>query len=229
MDLEEALRHAGRENERELEERARNALPTYLFVWGTGKKKRLFCTNCLSDDMPLRQETEMPAWAAADPYVDSTYTAEHPKEYLGLRAPAFRCDIDYDNSGKHLHYGSCPVCGSMGQYRLNSKGRKHLTDRVFLIRYRRSAIEERALVLVGYLAICGYGNWDEQNERAPEIYTDLREICVFRPGQPGERFTKKVSDWGVDGLKSWWTHPKSCVGGYDPWRGCYGSKATLTR
>ena len=39
----------------------------------------------------------------------------------------------------------------------------------------------------------------------------------------GAVFTKKVSDWGVDGLKSWWTHPKSCVGGYDPWRGCYGS------
>lgn len=144
----------------------------------------------------------------------------------------------FTQSGKHNDYGACPICGSLVQYKSFHLGRKTLNDRILLIRYQKSAIDERALVMLGYLVICDWGRWDDYNEWLPELYTDLREICVFRAGQKGERFTKRVRteiDWDappdengyLHGRKAaYWTRNEKCVSGFDPWNGPFRESNT---
>lgn len=232
MELEEALRHAGPiyagEYQNELERRARQALPHYLFTWKEGRQKKGYCTNCLNT-VTVSPADVIPDWVNADPYVDdddSNYAFHHPEEAYGLSGP-YEPYANCDNSGAHKHFGDCPCCGARVQYRGMGMGRKALSDRVFLIRYQRSAEEENALVMTGWLVICDWGKWNEYEQRFPEIYMDLREVCVFRPGVKGERFTKHVWFMGQeDGCGKLfalpvaeWRHPKQCHGGYDPWGG----------
>ena len=239
MNLEEALAHAGRQDMDEIERRAREALPHYMFTDGDARHRTGYCTCCQQTRIPLRQDASVPDWVMTDPYVDEELSGlHHPEHAFGFRGPwtehGKRGEKNtFTNSGKHLDYGTCPVCGNVVQYRSFHMGRKTLRDRILLIRYKKSAVEERALVMVGYLVICDWGAWDDYNEWLPELYIDLREICVFRPGQGGQRFTKRVGvepDWDaaanpegwIPGRKyAYWTKNKKCIGGFDPWQGPY--------
>ena len=230
MELEEALRHAGRVNECDVEDRARQALPHYMFTDGPRRKRTGYCTNCLTQDILIRRENTVPDWVAADPYADDEEGGllHHPETQWSLMGPYQEYGARYNQSGMHGDYGDCPICGARVRYRSFNMGRKTLSDRIFLIQYRKSRLEENALVMLGWLVICDWGKWDEYNERLPELYTDLREICVFRPGKGGERFTKHVCFYGESGEDGRlitlpvadWKHPKKCVGGFDPWSGC---------
>ncbi len=235
MDLNEALRHAGNiwnaNRQHELEDRARQALPHYMFTWKEGGKKRGYCTNCLSD-VDIREADAIPDYVRDDPYADDEEAdrLHHPERDFGFAGPyqsysTFDQAGRYDQSGKHGHWGDCPCCGCRVQYKGMGMGRKSLTDRVFLIQYSRSAEDESALVMLGWLVICEWGKWNEYEQRLPEIYMDLREVCVFRPGVPGERFCKRIlwiGEQDENGMlkvtpDSYWTHPKKCHGGFDPW------------
>lgn len=240
MTLEEAFAHAGRPTWADVEDRARQALPHYMFTDGKPRERTGYCTNCLNGDISLH-----------DPYRAMRYTMEpyetgdgndflhHPETQWGLLAPAtYYTQYPnegkmYDGSGTHGHYGDCPICGARVQYRSFRMGRKTLEDRIFLIRYGRSAVEENAIVMTGWLVICKWGKWDEYNERLPELDTDLREICVFRPGEGGRRFTKHVWFYGeTDGGNLYtlpmaeWKHPKKCNGGYNPYPEYFGVTKT---
>ncbi len=237
MELEEALRHAGPiwtgERQHDLERRARQALPHYLFTWKEGGKKKGYCTYCLNT-VTIRREDMIPDYVRDDPYADEEDSFHHPERAYGFAGPyqgysTFDQAGRFDQSGKHLHWGDCPCCGCRAQYRGMGMGRKTLSDRVFLIQYQKSADEENALVMTGWLVICDWGKWNEYEQRLPDLYMDLREVCVFRPGMKGERFIKRILWFGEqqeDGKlllapDAYWQHPKQCHGGFDPWGGSY--------
>lgn len=244
MELEEALRHAGRLDEGEVERRARDALPHYMFTDGDKRHRTGYCTCCQSQHIPIRADDSVPDWVRNDPYVDCDVEcdAHHPEWQLGFRGPwqSFGPNGErFTGSGKHNDFGYCPVCGNLVQYKSFNLGRKSLSDRILLIRYRKSAIDERSLVMLGWLVICDWGKWDDYNERLPELYVDLREICVFTPGQGGQRFTKRVFneiDWDAPPNKKGfmvvkrelaWTHNRQCVSGFDPWSGPFRQSGTF--
>lgn len=234
MELDEALRHAGNAYPMDLENRAREALPAYLWTWGKPKERRAYCSLCQEDNLRIDPGLAVPLWAAGEPYLDEETEEDeslfhHPKRVLRFDGPWLTYGRDtekFTQSGRHKDYGTCPACGNVAQYRSLSMGRKTLLDRIFLIRYRKSAVEENALVMLGYLVIRDWGAWDDYNEKEPETYIDLREICVFRPGRKGERFIKRILSYGEYDEKGQlivrpleeWRHPKECVGGFDPWR-----------
>lgn len=245
MDITEALRHAGNVMTAEAEERARLALPSYMFTDGDPRHREGYCTCCESARIPIRQDAYFPDWVVDDPYLeidDDGGSVHHVKKHFGFDSPW----MDFknprtgkeslNNSGRHGDYGRCPICGTIVQYRSFNMGRKTLRDRIFLIRYQRSRIEENTLVMLGYLVICDWKDWDDYNEAFPSFYMDLREICVFRPGEKGELFTTKVTRigeqdnegrWVSDVIKDW-VHPKQCIGGYDPWQGSFQFGYALT-
>lgn len=248
MNLEEALAHAGRQDMDVIERRAREALPHYMFTDGDARHRTGYCTCCQSQHIPIRADDSIPEWAATDPYAmcddDDETSVHHPEHQFGFRGPwreyGNRGDrFTLTNSGKHNDFGYCPVCGNLVQYKSFNLGRKSLSDRILLIRYRKSAIDERSLVMLGWLVICDWGAWDDYNEWLPELYVDLREICVFTPGQGGQRFTKRVFneiDWDappdengyMQGKKyAAWTHNRECLSGFDPWAGPFRESKTL--
>lgn len=238
MELEEAMRHAGAVYDRAVESRAAEALPQYMWTEGRPCSRRGFYTACGEGDIRILSDRSLPDYVINDPYCspkDTRTRAYHPEWDRGFRAPAAtwggRGLERFTQSGRHLDWGTCPLCGATVQYRSLNMGKKRLQDRIFLIRYVPSRIEENAFVMLGYLVIRDWRRWSEYETRMPETYIDLREICLFRAGKKGERFTKRpftVGSWDRDGYVVYttmftWTHPRVCKGGFDPWRGAFES------
>lgn len=241
MELEEAMRNAGRyaNDWRYAEERGRDALPKYMWMDGDKRHRKGYCTHCRCTDIDLSACEMTPGWVAADPYVDYE-DAEHWENELSLICPAFPTRWHgknaMDGSGRHGHFGRCPHCGMVVQYRNLNLGRKNLRDRAFLIRYEESCIDPGTLVMLGWLVWTDWGTWDECNQWAPEIESELREICVFRPGEGGSRFVRlgwTDADYDPETNRAvnfrhhlQWVRRKKCVGGFDPISGPFNSPGT---
>ena len=275
MNIEEAKRHAelGTKEYNALYDRARQAMPDYIWYWGKGKRKRGYCSAC-HNDFNLVQE---PGWVNQEQtpcgfvtrdngrtekgtawtseaqdmrgweYVeteDAGFDRNHPGRELGLISGHFSTAWNghdaYDLSGQHGHFGLCPLCGRLIQYRSLGRGRKSVQDRVFLIQYHKSAIDPDALVMTGWLCMMDWGGWDDYNEAEPDVDITRREICVFRPGQGGERFVTQTL-WTAEsrqdadgnilcyrprafGLE--WLRRKKCVSGFDPFAAFMGNGGT---
>lgn len=231
MEFEEACRHAGRyiRDWEYADVRGRDALPKYMWFHIKGKKKTGYCTHCRISGIDLDEASKTPGWVAAAPYVDYE-DAEHWETELELAGPAFPLrwngENAMDGSARHGHFGRCPHCGMVVQYRNINLGHKSMRDRAFLIRYEESCIEPGTLVMLGWLVWTDWGRWDDYNESYPEINEELREICVFRPGEGGNRFVMgswSSAEYDSETMQavnirrhSQWVHRKKCVGGFDP-------------
>lgn len=239
MTIEEAFRHAGpyiRDWEY-AETRGRDALPKYMWFHIDGKERTGYCTHCQHTGIDLDEAVKTPGWVAHDPYIDYD-DAEHWETELELSGPRFSLQWNgvsaMDGSSRHGHFGRCPHCGMVVQYRSLRMGRKGLRDRAFLIRWEESAIEPGTLVMLGWLVWTDWGKWDEYNEHLPEMNEELREICVFRPGEGGSRFV--LDSWTTADYENGkavnfqhhtqWVHRKKCVGGHDPVPGIYYAPGT---
>ena len=239
MEMDEAMRHAGRyiRDWQYAEERGRDALPKYMWFTVNGKEKTGWCSHCGFTTVYPDESGKAPAWAACDPYVDWE-DAEHWENELSLAGPVFSLRWKgreaMDGSWRHGHFGRCPHCGMVVQYRNLNIGRKALRDRAFLIRYEESAVEPGTLVMLGWLVWADWGTWDDYNEDHPEIGTELRELCVFRPGEGGSRFvlasfqTADYEDGKAVNFRTHtqWIHRKKCVAGYDPVPGFFTGGGT---
>lgn len=239
MEIEEAFRHAGRyiRDWQYAETRGRDALPKYMWFHIDGKERTGYCTHCQHTGIDLDEAAKTPGWVASDPYVDYD-DAEHWETELSLSGPRFPLQWNgvsaMDGSARHGHFGRCPHCGMVVQYRNVNLGRKNMRDRAFLIRYEESAIEPGTLVMLGWLVWTAWGKWDDYNENYPEIEEELREICVFRPGEGGSRFV--LESWTTADYENGkavklqhhttWIHRKKCVGGHDPVPGIYYAPGT---
>lgn len=242
MEFDEARRLAWRyiRDWQYAETRGRDALPKYMWFAVDGKERRGYCTHCRMAGIDLNECSKTPDWVANDPYYEENEAAEHWERDLSLRGPAFRThwkgENAMDGSARHGHFGRCPHCHMVVQYRNLYLGRKNLRDRAFLIRYEESPIEPGTLIMLGWLVWADWGKWDDYNEALPEINEELREICVFRPGEGGSRFvmahwTEADYDPGTMQAVNFrdheqWIHRKKCVGGYDPVPGVYFDPGT---
>lgn len=238
MTIDEARAHAGKIDLGRAEDRAWEIMPAYIWTEKGEKGKKLgFCTACQTQVM-IDPKNKLPGFAANDPYVDDEEYLEHPERERGFLAPRQHINR-YDMSGQHKHFGSCPCCGALAMYRSRWMGRKSVVDRIWMIQYRPSAIENGALVMLGFLCVADWGEWDDCNEPRPAMDITLREICVFRPGKGGDRFVA-VPYWMGDtetqedgtvravNLRSClcWERRKKCVSGFDPWRPLFGGEGT---
>ena len=238
MTIDEARAHAGKIDLGRAEDRAWEIMPAYIWTEKGEKGKKLgFCTACQTQVM-IDPKNKLPGFAANDPYVDVEEYLEHPERERGFLAPRQHINR-YDMSGQHKHFGSCPCCGALAMYRSRWMGRKSVVDRIWMIQYRPSAIENGALVMLGFLCVADWGEWDDYNEPRPAMDITLREICVFRPGKGGDRFvavpcfmgdTETQEDGTVRAvnLRSClcWERRKKCVSGFDPWRPLFGGEGT---
>ena len=142
MELTEAMAHAGNVYPRGLTDRAREALPGYMWTEGRPRQRTGYCSLCLADDIRIDPDRYIPDWVSMDPYAEEdAHGWHHPKHLLGFRDPWKNCGHDMEkltNSGRHLDYGVCPACGNLVQYRSLGMKRKTMEDRIFLIRYKKS-------------------------------------------------------------------------------------------
>jgi len=236
MTIAEAFAHAGSLGMNETEERARATMPGRMFYHREKKQRLGYCTKCHSENIRL---SATPAFAAHDTYVDPEEfdgydLREHPEAAEGLLGPDVRWRTNglLDGQTRHGHWGWCPCCGALVQYRAWGRGRSTVYDRAFLIRYKRSEVEPGALVMLGWQIYEEWANWDEYNEPEPQFDLTLEEICVFRPGKGGERFVREdryFADYNANTQMAenvrWerqWVRRQKCVGGYDPSRGPFG-------
>lgn len=236
MTIEEAMRHAGAaaRDWQYAERRGRDALPKYIWTEGGKRHRTGYCAECHCD-VDLTEAAISPGWVANDPYIDYE-DAHHWEMELNLRGPWFSLAWNgadaMDGSGAHGHFGRCPHCGAVAQYRSMHRGRKNVRDRAFLIRYVQSEIEPDALVMLGWLVWRDWGAWDDYNEWEPPIDEDLREIVVFRPGEGGSRFIRKTETWAdwdsaacravnIRSQTGPWIGRKKAVSGFDPCPGPY--------
>lgn len=236
MDIQEAFAHLGSrhpEARNGIMERAEEALPHYMWMWGDKKHRMGYCTGC-KRTMALTGKGA-PDWVMNDPYSD---------------VPA--CEEDFDGPYKksdfvaepqHKKMGICPECGRRIEYRFESRGHKYLWDDAFLIEYQKSVIDpEHTVVMVGYHAEAGYAGchlgYEEQfgltgwntGNLDPEIKLLAREICVFRSAGSEEKngawrfiFEEKfdVGRWVAQ-----WRQRKFCVSGWVPRRDFCGYGGT---
>ena len=232
MTITEALRHVGPQNWDRIEQRGREALQKYM--WLTGKKgnKIGYCSFCHSTFDEKTSGEVFPEYVINDPYEDDTIYDKHHQEYQYNLSGPWKSG-DADGEWRHNHRGYCPACGAEVMYRDLNRGRKTANNRAFLIQYKPSAMEPGAAVMCGYLVWQRWDIWDDFNEWEAPVQTELREICVFRPGKGGERFVN-ASHWEPDWdhetpegfpAKRWlqWERRKQCIGGHDPVHGIFGS------
>lgn len=236
MTLQEAMAHAGPiDLYGSIEDRARDALPMYIWTVPDpdkpGKKWGV-CSWC--HEGATVDKEQIPSWVAGDPYRDDDdpdCDLHHPEHADGLRGPYIRrrwkhTDDALDWSGRHGHYGTCPFCGHLVQYRSLNYSRTRMVDECLLIQYRKSALDPRALVMLGVHAMARWDLWDDYNDLEPLIDLQLCEVCVFIPGRPGERFTLDVWYTGDYDSQSMTAsnvqrhealkHRRECKGGFDP-------------
>ena len=191
MTVEEALLHAGILYPERLEERALEGLPHYMWMQGRGKEKWGVCSYC-HEIAQRREELERYQYmGGADPYLDEMEIDpfSHPGWYKNDSGGLVDCEA------KHGHMGYCPHCGRLITYRDTWRGHSALIDRIFLCEYRKSAVEEDTLVMIGYLA---EGSWDKDllhNEMTvhgftPDLTIEAKEICIFRYGKGAARFVR---------------------------------------
>lgn len=135
MEIEEAFRHAGAAGNdwQYAERRGRDALPKYIWTEGDKRHRTGYCAECHCD-VDLTEASLSPGWVAGDPYIDYE-DANHWETELNLRGPWFPLKWKgadaMDGSGVHGHFGRCPHCGAVAQYRSLARGMDRSRSRPF--------------------------------------------------------------------------------------------------
>lgn len=213
------------------------ALPKYMWMWGDVKHRRGQCTAC-GEMCNLSPEclNITPGYVMDDPYMDdfdedieaSGNSAYVPDDPTGKRAIARAQNGSSEDFGdaKHLHYGYCPSCGAAVQYRRLNAGRKHLEDKVFFVRYGKSAIDPNVVVCVGFAVYVPWAEMDELESIEPPMHVIPMEICLFEYGRGAWRFVRRedtciepVDERRVCVYKaasSTWIKRRECHSGYSP-------------
>lgn len=232
MTWEEALAHVGDlAPDAETMQRALMAIPHYLWMergipdsgfqgWPDfddvpRKRKKApllgFCTNCMQ--WHALEECPVPDWVTDDPYAAEDYGEIAEFECV---QPFRNMTPAKDGKPRHGRIGNCPGCGARAQYRFASKGYRSMRDRIFLIRYQRSAVEADAIVCLGYEVTMDWSEMEPCDGYHPPMDMAAAELCVMRYGKGGERFLRKGYSLWDDTVQAWtarryeWRHMVEC-------------------
>lgn len=221
LTIEEALLHAGDINpySLEVEERVREAIPHYIWTQGDARHREGFCTKC-RQWMDVREDNLVPSYAANDPY-DEGYLEWEEFERGDMGGKRNKVS----GRSRHKDYGYCPKCFGNIQFRSLNMGRKTVRDEIFLIIYRKSMMEDNALVCIGYEVVVDWNEFDEYEPFDIPWTIRPRELCVFRYGKGADRFIRKpewnwVGDKGAAAVPSIgpWHRTQECKSGFNPKR-----------
>lgn len=197
--VEDMKAHAGPLVEGRLEERVLEALPQYMWMYGSGKKKSGICTHCHRvlegrDQMALPDYAgnDVEAWMQANPvFIKST----------GER---IRLDCgEVDGQPIHLHGGYCNRCGHPVQFRDLGRSRKYLSDRMEYVDIRKSRVNPDVLVMVG---CCVDARWNKDLHEwmsaacfAPDLVILPQWVMVLEWGKTPRVMTwRGMSEWIVE-------------------------------
>lgn len=189
MTIEEALQHCGLLINNRVEERAREAIPHYMWLFREGKDKAGVCSHCHSI-LHGKEELERNAWISyCDPYLDQM-------EYDEFRHPDwYKNDNRATCEARHNEQGYCAHCGALITYKEIRYGRKNMQDQIFLLDYRKSRVDANTICLIGFET---EANWNKElhtdmpaYEFSPEISIIPSMICIFSFGRGAARFTRR--------------------------------------
>lgn len=255
MIWEEALRHVGNLMPDWVEQRALESIPHYLWMErreipeqietaDTKRKQKLmgFCTRCLQ----WHELENVPDWVNNDPYLttddDPDMADELPvnllyeDEWPEFHGPVRHSTARKEENGKRRHgsIGYCPGCGARVMHRSLNIGYKGLWDRVLLVIYRKSAVEEDAVICVAYDVCVPWKNMNPYEEISPPVEIEPVEVCVFRYGKGADRFViENCALWDAAQRRytaRWkeWKHRGKCVSGWTTGLGMCGNGRTST-
>lgn len=234
MDIREARAHAGGlildgdSTPSWVEERAKLVIPHYIWTWQEGRQKRGKCTACETVfDRLDKEDIRRP-----DEY-------EPDGEFQGASRVRFFRE-NWDGTAHHKRTGYCPHCGQLVEFRSMAKGYSSMEDKLFLVIYRRSAVDKDAIVCVGYRIYIPWREMDEWEIPETPLHITPMEICVFRWGKGGQRFIRDVAWYRCDrrigtvGRREiWsktaaekWSRRKHCDSGYTGQYAIYGNDTT---
>ncbi len=201
------------------EEKAREALPNhYIFTFGRAKKKRGVCSRCAA----LLPAGEL--GRAPDPYIDE-------EEYRTLDTPYGWGRAECDESGLQGHFGHCPACGALAQYKSLARGTERIYDVIHYAQWRKSPVEENCLIFVLWRCAARYWGADEDAPLGAfqaDIAREPVEICAVKYGGAQGRAVRErlaAADWApqtgrAENMRyaSCWAARRECRSGFPAWR-----------
>jgi len=222
MTFEEAMAHAGYHSICEVEDRAKQMMPHYLFMEGDEKHREGFCTACEKwVDCSKEAMKGQPVWVQQDPYLED---CDDEPEFIPNRANYYEVDFQRHCTGRAMHNatGYCPQCGERVTFKHAGRGYRTLQDRRFLIRWHKSRQDKHTLVCLGYDVVIPWRGLDLYHPEVP-ISATLREICVIPWGKRGERFIYEVKWCGVGGYDWTWQKRSQIRSGWRPGATMFGA------
>lgn len=216
MTVDEMLRHAGELMPGEIKQKARQIMHHYVWWWKKGRSKYGWCTNCgrLIEHLE-RRNIELPTGQTRLGF-EQDYEGEWQYKKL-IRER-------HDWTAGHLATGACPVCGTPVQFRSLAMGRNTKEDRYFLVVYRKSAVDPKQVVCIGYrieldwwrIRVPGFGELP--------IFIEPAEVCLFRWGQPSVRMIYQRRWCGIGEYDAEWEIRRKCESGYVGWNAFMGNQ-----
>lgn len=214
MTITEAMAHLPR-TDLEDEERAKAAMPHYIFTVGDEKHREGYCTACESwVDCSKAAMQRVPDWAWNDPYLDDS-DAEYP--FIPFHVMnEYEWDRRNTHRSTHNSTGYCPECGARVIFKCDSRGHARLYDRRFLVRWHKSRLDPtNTLVMTGHEVIIPWRQFEISEPYVP-VYTELREVCVITWGKGGDRYVLADKWHDIGGYERRWKHRKECKSGWAP-------------
>lgn len=102
----------------------------------------------------------------------------------------------------HKEYISCPCCGKYVQVRYKRYGRKRLEEKFYTIHWRKSPVDEKALIMTGYY--CYMDSSIPDPEYAEKLIVPV-QLDVFRYGKGAGRWQRPVWGYGArQGEHEWY-------------------------
>lgn len=203
--------HAGNLRPYGLLGRVENAIPHYMWMWGSGREKSGVCSHCHAV-LHGREALEYPdGGMIADVYLDAEEYDEyaHPGWYKNVNRDCVTC------RPIHGQMGFCPACGALVEYRDMSRGHSALIDRIFYLHLQKSPVAENTLALIGYEVTSDWRGDLHPGMSAASIGPDLSivpvEICVFQWGKGAWRM---VREWNNDWSKGTGRFPVRTLSGW---------------
>lgn len=96
--------------------------------------------------------------------------------------------------GHHGQYYACPICGARCEFRYEAKGHAKCYDEFYLYEWRRSVLDDEAIVLTGAVV---YRNSTHELPHTAPLKIDANAIYVFRPGEAATVYKRRWY-WGHD-------------------------------
>lgn len=217
----EIVPHLQKGHLQKAERRLLEAMPHYLWMTRGGKKhtgrKTGLCTACGAMGIEAKHGEARAVAADALKRERTALGLDGGMDWQNPSLPARGERLE--NDWRHMHFGVCPCCGAVAQYRSAGMRRKYMEDDIALVRYARSAADPGTVVMALYAGRAYWWAFRPPLEHRPRLSVELREVCLMKAGTAGRRYVTGQT-WFAEGPSglyhtvSSWERRKECKSGY---------------